>query len=278
MTTKEEDAIAHIRYAQTHDNILFFTNKGKVYQLKAYEIAESSRVSKGTAIINLLNIESGEIVQSFITYKPDQKNAHVFLTTKKGTVKKSKISEFENIRRNGIAAIKLDAGDELVWSNFTAGDNDVFLVTKEGKAIRFSEKSVRPMGRATMGVRGIKLVGSDEVISMDIIAKTDNQAQLLTIMENGLGKRSSVGLYRGQSRAGQGVKVAKVTDKTGNVVFSRVLPPNCKEIIMTSRRGQVVKLGVDSIPKLSRDTQGVILMRFSNPSDKVASATAVEDS
>ena len=278
MTTKEEDAIMHIRYGQTHDNLLFFTNKGKVYQLKAYEIDESSRISKGTAIINLLNIEAGEKVESFITYTKGQKNAHVFLTTKKGTVKKSKISEFENIRRNGIAAIKLDAGDELVWSNFTTGDNDVFLVTKEGKAIRFSEKSVRPMGRATMGVRGIKLVGNDEVISMDIIDKNDNQAQLLTIMENGLGKRSSVGLFRGQSRAGQGVKVAKVTDKTGNVVYAKVLPPNCKEIIMTSRRGQIVKIDVDSVPKLSRDTQGVILMRFSNPSDKVASATAVADS
>jgi DNA gyrase subunit A len=278
MTTKEEDAIMHIRYAQTHDNLLFFTNKGKVYQLKAYEIDESSRISKGSAIINLLNIEAGEKVESFITYKTGQKNAYVFLTTKKGTVKKSKISEFENIRRNGIAAIKLEGGDELVWSNFTTGDNDVFLVTKDGKAIRFSEKSVRPMGRATMGVRGIKVVGNDEVISMDIIDKEDNQAQLLTVMENGLGKRSSVGLFRGQSRAGQGVKVAKVTDKTGQVVYAKILPPNCKEIIMTSRRGQVVKLEVESIPKLSRDTQGVILMRFSNSSDKVASATAIGDS
>lgn len=276
MTTKDEDTIAHIRSAQTHDNILFFTNKGKVYQLKAYEISESSRISKGTAIVNLLNIESGERVQSFITYGKDQKNAHVFLTTKKGTVKKSKLSEFESIRRNGIAAIKLDAGDELVWSNFTTGDNDIFLVSKFGKAIRFSEKSVRPMGRATMGVRGIKLVGSDEVISMDIIDKDDKEALVLTIMENGLGKRTLVNLFRGQSRAGQGVIVAKVTDKTGSVVFAQVLPKNTSEIIMTSKKGQVVKIDVNSIPKLSRDTQGVILMRFSNASDKIAAATAVE--
>lgn len=278
MTTKEEDSIAHIRYSQTHDNILFFTNKGKVYQLKAYEISESSRISKGSAIVNLLNIEAGERVQSFMTYGKDQKNAHVFLTTKKGTVKKSRLTEFESIRRNGIAAIKLDAGDELVWSNFTTGDNDIFLITKFGKAIRFSEKSVRPMGRATMGVRGIKLVGADEVISMDVIDKDDKEALVLSIMENGLGKRTSVNLFRGQSRAGQGVIVAKVTDKTGSVVFAQVLPKHTAEIIMTSKKGQVVKIDVNSIPKLSRDTQGVILMRFSNASDKIAAATAVQDS
>ncbi len=276
MTTKEEDTIAYIRYAQTHDSLFFFTNKGKVYQLKAYDISESSRTSKGTAIVNLLNIEGGEKVESFLSYRKDEKKKYVFLTTKNGTVKKSRISEFENIRRSGILAIKLDKGDELAWSKLTTGESDIFIATKLGKAIRFSEKSVRPMGRNTMGVRGIKLLNQDKVISMDVLEKNAN-ADLLTIMENGLGKKTQAKLFRGQGRGGQGIKVAKVTSRTGNVAFAQVLSPNVKEVIITSQKGQVVKIEINSVPRLSRDTQGVILMRFSNENDKVASATCVED-
>jgi DNA gyrase subunit A len=275
MTTKDEDTIAHIRYTQTHDNLLFFTNKGKAYQLKAYDISESSRTSKGTAIVNLLNIEASEKVESFLSYKKDEQKKYVFLTTRKGTVKKSRISEFENIRRSGILAIKLDKGDELVWSKLTSGENDIFLATKNGKAIRFSEKSVRSMGRNTMGVRGIKLVDDDMVISMDVL-EVKTELNLLTIMENGLGKRTAAKLFRGQGRGGQGIKVAKVTTRTGKVVFAEVLAVNAKEVIMTSQKGQVVKIEVNSIPKLSRDTQGVILMRFSNQNDRIAAATCVE--
>jgi DNA gyrase subunit A len=276
MTTKEEDMIAHIRYAQTHDNLLFFTNRGKAYQLKAYDISESSRTSKGTAIVNLLNIETTEKVESFLNYKKDELNKYVFLTTRKGTVKKSRISEFENIRRSGILAIKLENGDELAWSKLSSGENDIFLATKNGKAIRFSEKSVRPMGRNTMGVRGIKLVEDDIVISMDVLDVKAN-VDLLTVMENGLGKRTAAKLFRGQGRGGQGIKVAKVTTRTGKVVFAEVLPLNAMEVIMTSQKGQVVKIEVNSIPKLSRDTQGVILMRFSNQNDRIAAATCVEN-
>lgn len=275
MTTKEEDAIFHIRFAETHDNILFFTNKGKVYQLRAYEISESSRISKGTAIVNLLNIESGEKVESFITYKPNLKGGYVFLTTRKGTVKKTSLSEFANIKRSGLIAIRLDKNDELAWSGLSSGDDDILIVTREGKAIRFSEKAARPLGRPTQGVRGIKLVGTDEVIGMDVIQKGKNP-DLLTLMENGLGKRSAVDLFRGQSRGGQGIKVAKVTPKTGKVVVAQVVPENGKELIMTSLKGQVVKLDLTDVPKLSRDTQGVILMRFSDGADKIASATCIE--
>lgn len=285
MTTKEEDGILNIRYAQTHDNILFFTNKGKVYQLRAFEISESQRTSKGTAIVNLINIEQGEIVKSFINYRAQVKGSdediaakakYVFLTTKNGTVKKTSLSEFENIRRNGIIAIKLDKDDELVWSNLTEGDNDVILTTLDGQAIRFSEKSVRPMGRSTTGVRGIKLKANDRVIGMDVFRKTD-KVELLTIMENGLGKKTSALEFRGQSRAGQGVKVAKVTVKTGKVAFAQIIPPNCQTLIITSKRGQVVKLSLTSIPKRSRNTQGTILMRFSSSTDKVTSATCIEE-
>jgi DNA gyrase subunit A len=275
MKMKDEDTIDTIRHVMTHDNLLFFTNKGKVYQLKAYEIAESSRLSKGSAIVNLLNIESGEVVESFDSYDSKKlKSGFVFLTTKNGTVKKSKLSEFENIRRGGMIAIKLDPGDELVWSNISTGTDEVVIVTRDGKAIRFSETAVRPMGRATTGVRGIAIGKDDQVISMDLITKGDNPL-FLTLMENGLGKKTEVKQFPLQNRGGQGVKVAKVTDKTGKVVASQVIPPNGEEVIITSKRGQVVKLDLASVPKLSRDTQGVILMRFSNASDRIASATCI---
>lgn len=276
MTTKEEDSIRFIRYAETHDNILFFTNKGKVYQLRAYEISESSRTSKGTAIVNLLNLESGEKVESFVTYKKDDSLKYVFLTTRKGVVKKTALSEFTNIRRSGITAIKLDKGDELAWSQLTRGEDEVIIATRNGKGIRFDEKDVRPLGRATMGVRGIKLSGDDQVISMDIISK-GSDSDLLTIMENGLGKKTNTKELRGQGRGGQGVIIAKVTEKTGKVCFAGIIPANASEIILTSKKGQVVKIEANSINRSSRNTQGVILMRFSHPDDKVTAATCIED-
>ena len=274
MNVKDEDGIFHIRSAQTHDNILFFTNKGKAYALKAYEIAESSRTSKGSAIVNLLNIEAGEKVESFVVYGKSVKESYIFLTTRNGTVKKTHIKEFDNIRRNGMIAIKLDPGDELAWSNLTDGKSHVLIITKGGKAIKFNEDAVRPLGRATMGVRGIKIDSKDQVIGMDVIAKDDNP-ELFVIMENGLGKKTPIDQFPLQNRGGQGVKVAKVTDRTGQVVTAQIIPPNSEEIIITSKKGQIVKLAISSIPKLSRDTQGVILMRFSHASDGIASATCL---
>jgi DNA gyrase subunit A len=276
MTTKDEDAIADIKYLETHDNLLFFTNKGKVYQTKAYEIGESSRTSKGTAIVNLLNIEAGEKVESFINYRKGSEAKYVFLTTKKGTVKKSALTEFENIRKSGILAIKLDKDDELVWSKLTKGDDDILLVTRNGKSIRFNGKYVRPMGRNTMGVRGILIGKDDRVIQMDVVDKTSKQ-DVLTIMENGLGKKTPVEQFKSQGRGGQGVKVAEVTAKTGKVASSQIVATSAKEVIITSQKGQIVKLEINSIPKLSRATQGVILMRFSNENDHVASSTCIEE-
>lgn len=276
MTTKDEDMIADIKSIETHDNLLFFTNKGKVYQIKAYEINESSRTSKGTAVVNLLNIEQGETVQAFVNYKKGHIAKYVFLTTKNGTVKKSSLKEFENIRRSGILAIKLDKGDELVWSKLTTGEDDILIFTRNGKSIRFSEKSARPMGRNTRGVRGILIGKDDRVIQMDVIAKGE-KLDIFTIMENGLGKKTAVDQFKSQGRGGQGVKVAEVTQKTGKVASSQIIPSNAEEVIITSEKGQVVKLEVNSIPKLSRATQGVILMRFSNANDHVASATCIEN-
>lgn len=276
MTTKDEDDILHIKYALAHDNLLFFTNRGKVYQTKAFEIDETSRTSKGTAMVNLLNIESGEKVESFISYGKEEKGKFIFLATRNGTVKKSALSEFENIRKSGILTIRLEAGDELVWTNLTSGNDDIFLTTKDGKAIRFSEKNVRSTGRNSQGVRGIRISKQDELISMDLLASTEEKAQLLVLTERGLGKKTLAKEFRGQTRGGVGVKVAKINGKTGKVVFAQVIPENSTSIIITSKKGQIVKIDLSQIPKLSRATQGVILMRFSDPDEKIAAATFIE--
>ncbi len=277
MRTKDEDSIDKILYAETHDYILFFTNLGKVYQTRVFEMEEASRVSKGTAIVNLIDINAGEKIQSILTYNPKEKDKykHIVLATEKGIVKKTKVSEFANIRRGGIIAIKLDRDDSLQWVNFSSGEDDVLLITKNGKIICFGEAQIRSTGRSSQGVNGIKLVGDDRVIGMDVIAGGDKTAEMFIVAENGLGKRSRVSEVRNQRRSGQGVRIANINDKTGKIVYAGVLDKNATEVIITSEKGQVVKIPLTSTPLLSRNAQGVILMRFSNKSDKVASATVV---
>ncbi len=277
MRTKDEDTIDKILYAQTHDYILFFTNLGKVYQTRVFEMEEASRISKGTAIVNLIDITAGEKIQSILTYNPKEKakNKHIVMATEKGVVKKTNISEFANIRRGGIISIKLEAGDSLQWVNFSSGEDDIVLITKNGKIICFGEKQIRSTGRSSQGVGGIKLVGDDTVIGMDIVSGGDKTATLLVVAENGLGKRSKVSEVRNQRRNGQGVRIQNINEKTGKIVFAGVLDPAATEVIMTSLKGQVVKIPLNATPLLSRNAQGVILMRFSDKNDKVSSATAV---
>lgn len=277
MTTKEDDAIEHILYSQTHDFVLFYTNTGKVYQTRVFEIPESSRVAKGQAIVNLIDIPSGETIKSVLTYNPKEKaaNKFVMMATNKGEVKKTSLDEFKNIRKSGILAIKIQPKDELSWVDFTTGDNDILIVTKSGKIISFNESQIRATGRSSMGVRGIKLVGDDEVVAADVLEKNSNK-NLLVITANGIGKKTRVSEFRNQNRGGQGIKVANITDKTGKIVFSTVLSENAKEVIITSLKGIIVKLDLTSIPLLSRNAQGVILMRFKTAGDHVATATAVE--
>lgn len=277
MTTKAEDEVDTISSAMTHDNILLFTDRGKVYQIKAWDIPESSRQSKGQAIINLINIEQGEQVTSMLSIsKSAIENAkYIFMATKKGIVKKTKIEQFEKIRKNGLVAIKLDTGDVLSWVKLTSGSNEVLLVSHLGKSIRFFEKEVRPTARDTMGVRGILLKKEDFAISMDIIDENLKNSYFLTIMEKGLGKKTSIANFPRQKRAGSGVKVADVTTRTGNVVVSQFIPKDTGALILTSIKGQVVKLPITSIPALSRATQGVILMRFTDKSDTVAAAACI---
>lgn len=281
MTTKEEDAIERLVSAQTHDNMLFFTDKGKVYQVRVWDIAEASRQSKGQAIVNLINTESGERVTSVLAYslkRSDQKEegkSYILMATKNGTVKKSRLSEYENIRRNGLVAIKLDKNDELIWAKITSGDDDVLLVSHEGKSIRFNEDEVRATARDTMGVRGILVTGSDFLVSMDIITTENKSADFLTIMEKGLGKKTKVTDFPKQRRGGQGVKVADVKDKTGKIAVTQLVPQDCDSVVLTSTKGQVVKLPIDSVPRLGRATSGVILMRFADKQDTIAAATCL---
>ncbi len=279
MTTKVDDVIEHIQYSETHDFILFFTNLGKVFQTRVYEIPESSRIAKGQAIANLLDTEQGETIKSILTYNPEriENNAYVILTTTKGEIKKTHLKEFANIRRRGIIAIKIAKEDSLTWARFSKGNDEVLMVTKNGKIICFNEEQIRPTGRSSMGVRGIKLLGDDQVVGMDVISKGDKVAQLLVVAENGLGKKTKVDEFKNQNRGGQGVRVANINEKTGKIVYAEVLPTDAKEVIITSQKGQVVKIGIASIPLLSRNAQGVILMRFSKSADKVAAAACVKE-
>ncbi len=281
MTTKEEDTIDRMVAASTHDNMLFFTSAGRVYQVRVWDIPEASRQSKGQAVVNLINIAAGERVTSVLTYslkRDEQKERgvkYILMATKNGTIKKSKLSDYENIRRSGLVAIKLDKGDELAWAKLTSGEDDILLVTHEGKSIRFKETEVRATGRDTMGVRGILLKGEDFVISVDVIDAETKKTDFLTIMEKGKGKKTAIKDFPRQRRGGQGVKVAAINEKTGKVAVSQIVPSDCESVIFTSTKGQVVKFPITSVPRLGRATSGVILMRFAEKTDTIAAATCL---
>ncbi len=274
MTTKEEDEIEHILSAQTHDNILFFTNKGKVYQLRVWDIPVATRTAKGKAVINLINISQDELVKSLVSYSKDSPAKYILMATRKGTIKKTRISEYQNIRTNGLIAINLEKDDQLIWVKLSTGEDDILLITHEGKSIRFSEGQVRSTGRDTMGVRGIKVKADDFVVGMEVVNKDSLKNDLLTIMEKGKGKKTQISSFPKQKRAGQGVKVAQITAKTGKVVCAQIILPQAQYLLLNSVKGNVVKLPIASLPRLGRTTQGVILMRL-NKGDSIAAATYI---
>lgn len=276
--TKDEDAVQNILTAKTHDNLLMFTNKGRVFKLKAHEIPESGRQAKGTALVNLINLRGEETVKSIIILDDvADKTKYVTLATRNGLVKKTAVKLYENIRQNGIIAILLKDNDELVWGKLTSGEDHVMLITHQGKSIRFSEKEVKNSQRDTQGVKGIELKKEDYVVGVEafpasgeVIDKKTKSAQgkksfqqLLLITEKGLGKRTVLSQYPMQKRAGQGVKVAEITAKTGDVVAAMMVTQDHEEVVITTQSGQMIKLSVEdkSIPVLTRPTQGVILMR-----------------
>jgi DNA gyrase subunit A len=275
MTTKDEDEILGMIHAHNHDDLLYFTNTGRVFKLPVYELPQASRVAKGQAIVNLLQLQPGEKVAAMLKSKLDGKT-HLFMTTLQGTVKRTELSEFENIRRSGLIAQKIPDGDELRWVVATSGKDEIFILSKKGKAIRFIEDDVRAMGRAAAGVRGIRLGAGDVVVEAAAVANAETSG-LLVIMENGLGKSSPVTLYRLQGRGGSGVKAAQLTPKTGDIVGGYVLNPGENgDLICISKQGQTIRMKLSDIPSRGRATQGVIVMRMSG-GDKVASMSVIID-
>ena len=268
MTTKEEDVIAQIVTANSHDFLLFFTNQGRIFRLKAYEVPQATLAAKGTAAVNLLSMHPEEKITAIIKQGTGMEDGYLFMATKKGTIKKTSIKDFLNIRSNGLVAIKLDAGDELKWVQGTTGENDVVISTSAGQAIRFNEKDVRAMGRAARGVRGARLRPKDEVVGMDIL--TDPSQKILVISANGYGKATLASNFPAHKRGGVGVRVAAVTAKTGAIVAVHTLDPEAKEVIMMSSKGQAIRVAVKEIPTLGRATQGVRIMRLTD-GDTVAS-------
>ena len=271
MGTKETDFVEHILITTTHHTILFFTNRGRVFHLKAYEIFESSRQAKGNNIVNLLELEKNEIVTAVIHVKTFNPKRFLFMATKKGVVKKTQLTEFSSMTKKGVIAIKLDKGDELIGVKFTEGERHIVLGTRKGKVIVFAEEEVRSMGRVTRGVKAINLSKGDYVVGMD---KLREDADLLTVTAEGYGKRTPTSEYRPQGRGGKGLINMKVTQKTGDVIGIKVINPN-QELLLITTEGLVIRTDIDSIRATGRNTQGVMIMR-TNSDDKVASLATIE--
>ncbi|MDH7476192.1 MAG: DNA gyrase subunit A [Microgenomates group bacterium] len=277
--TKESDNVYYITTAMTHDYMLFFTNLGRVFQNRVWDIPQGSRTAKGKAIVNLLSLRPEEKVTSILTYgnhlEEELAKSFVIMFTKKGTVKKTPFSDYANIRSNGIIAIRLEKDDELLWVKMTDGQKNAIIATKQGKAIVFKEKEIRPTGRSSKGVKGIELAAGDQVVAADVFSDKEFKKNILVIGERGIGKKTILSLFRGQHRGGKGVKVATIDKKFGQIAFAQLINEGDTTAIITSAHGQIVKIPLAAIPSRSRSAKGVILMRFSDPADKVVSATFI---
>ena len=275
MTTKEEDVIDQVVQASTHDYLLFFTNMGRIFRLKAYEVPAASLSAKGVAAVNLLQLQPEEKITAIIKHEKDANDdGYLFMATQKGTVKKTPVKDYANVRTNGLIAIKLDGGDELRWIKRTSGDNDVIISTSAGQAIRFNEKDTRPMGRSARGVRGVRLRPNDSVVGMDIV--TGDDQTLLVVSEKGFGKRTKVSNFPSHKRGGVGIKAAVVTAKTGPIISVQTIDPEVTEALLVSQNGQTIRLSLSDIKLLGRTTQGVTIMRLSD-GDAVSSIGLMAD-
>ena len=274
MTTKELDVIDQLVTLSTHDWLLFFTNKGRVFRLKAYEVPAAGLQAKGVAAVNLLQLQPEERITSLVGIrKNDTGEGYLFMTTTNGTVKKTSLKDYSNIRQTGLIAINLDDGDELRWIRQSSGEDEVVISTAMGQAIRFKEADARPMGRSARGVRGIRLRPKDIVVGMDLAA---NDPNLLVMSEKGYGKITKVTNFPTHKRGGVGIKAAVVTAKTGNLITVKSLAPDDTEVIMISTKGQTIRVGLKDIPTLGRTTQGVRVMRL-NDDDSVASTGLIQE-
>jgi DNA gyrase subunit A len=264
MGRKEKDFVQHLFVSTTHHYFLFFTNKGKVYRLKVHEIPEASRQAKGTAIVNLLNLESNEYVTTVIPIKEFEPTNFLLMATRQGIIKKTPLDKYNTSRRDGIIALLLDDHDELVNVVLTEGDEDAILCTLLGKAIRFPETDVRSMGRVSRGVKGISLREGDQVVSMTVVK---DDADLLVVTAQGYGKRTALTEYRSQIRGGVGIINVRVNERNGNVVSALVIKPH-EEIMMISAEGVMIRLRAGDMPSIGRVTQGVTMMKL-GPGDYV---------
>lgn len=268
MTTKETDVIEHMIPAGTHDWLLFFTNRGRVFRLKAYEVPAASLQAKGVAAVNLLQLQPEEKITAIIKFEKDAKDdGYLFMATVKGTIKKTPVKDYANIRTNGLIAIKLDDGDELRWIKRSSGNDDILISTSAGQAIRFNEKDARSMGRAARGVRGVRLRPNDSVVGMDI---ANDDRTLLVISENGYGKATKISNFPSHKRGGVGIKAAVVTAKTGPIISVKTIQQDDVEALLVSTQGQTIRVSLKDIPLLGRTTQGVRIMKTSDD-DSVAS-------
>ena len=272
MTTKEEDVVEHLIQTRNHDTMLFFTSLGRAFKLKVYEIPAASRIAKGQPVVNLLNLSPDERVTSMLTIEKDNKSQFLFMATKCGVVKKTKIEEYQNVRSSGLIAIKLDKDDELKWVKKTSGNDDIIMSTAMALAIRFSERDARPMGRATRGVRGIRLRSGDSVVGMDVIGA--EEGEMLVVMEKGYGKVTKTNHFTRHNRGGVGIKAGVVTQKTGKAIDVRVINDKRDDVIIISQQGVVIRLHIKAIPTIGRATQGVRIMRLSD-GDSVASVATL---
>ncbi len=270
--TKEEDFVENVITTSTHDNILFFSNKGKVYRAKGYQIPEASRTSKGRAIVNLLNLEPGEVINAYVPV-PKDSQGFLMLATKQGLIKKTTLDEYVRINNNGKKAITFaNEDDELIGVQLTGGQDEIIMASSGGKCIRFSEEDIRPTGRTSMGVKSIKLDKGEVVVDM---TRVKEDCEVLTITENGYGKRTDISEYRLQGRAGSGIKVGVLNDKTGNVVNLKLVHPTEDDVMIISDNGIIIRIKADEISKIGRNTQGVKVMRMKDSNSKVVAFTIV---
>lgn len=270
--TKEEDFVENVIATNTHDFIMFFTNKGKVYRCKGYQIPETGKNSKGRAIVNLLNLGDGEVVNAYVSVPRDMKEGYLVMATKEGLIKKTALEEFERIQNNGKIAISLVGEDELISVQLTSGSDEILMASSGGKCIRFSEEDVRPTGRTSQGVKSIKMDKDERVVDMTIIKEG---CDALTITENGYGKRTDLSEYSLQGRAGKGVKVGVLNDKTGNVVNLKLVDPDNDDLIIIADNGITIRVKAGDVSKMGRNTQGVKIMRMKDATSKVSAFTVV---
>lgn len=272
METRDEDFVTNLFVTSTHDLLLCFSDKGKVHWVKVHELPLASRAAKGKAIANVLNLANNEKIKAILPIKEFTENQHVVMVTKKGIIKKTELTQFQNVRTNGIIALTTDLDDELIDAKLSDGKSDIFLSTAEGMSIRFDEDDVRPMGRAARGVKGINLASGDAVVGLEIFNK-DNKGTVLAVTSLGYGKRTEIGEYRAQSRGGVGIITQKTSDKVGSVIGTRMVADGDDLMIITSK-GQVIRMSVSGISVLGRNTQGVRLIRL-NADEKVVSFSPV---